>query len=264
MSWDPEDDILLKELKEEQRLGWKEIATHFPGRTSHACQFRWRRLVSGTLKYYQGHRRPPVVTTTSSSFASEMAASGASHAASAPATPSGARYPAPVSPATSPHYPYDRNSYQHRSSFSSSSFSLPSPASSSPQQQMGSPMVMPGTPCSPPASQTPTLHNANYGSYGQIPPYILPTDDDDEDNWTPEEDALLMDRKLCFEEVNVLLSRRREFEIWRRMGKLRWRRGRSESSASGESELGSFARVESRGFPLVSASKVLRSHSIQR
>ena len=28
MSWDPEDDILLKDLKEEQRLGWKEIATH--------------------------------------------------------------------------------------------------------------------------------------------------------------------------------------------------------------------------------------------
>jgi hypothetical protein len=28
MSWDPKDDILLKRLKEEQRLGWKEIATH--------------------------------------------------------------------------------------------------------------------------------------------------------------------------------------------------------------------------------------------
>jgi len=28
MSWDPSDDILLKQLKEEQRLGWKEIATH--------------------------------------------------------------------------------------------------------------------------------------------------------------------------------------------------------------------------------------------
>lgn len=28
MSWDPKDDILLKQLKEEQRLGWKEIATH--------------------------------------------------------------------------------------------------------------------------------------------------------------------------------------------------------------------------------------------
>ena len=28
MSWDPKDDVLLKQLKEEQRLGWKEIANH--------------------------------------------------------------------------------------------------------------------------------------------------------------------------------------------------------------------------------------------
>ena len=244
-----------------------------PGRTSHACQFRWRRLVSGTLKYYQGHRRPPVVTTTSSSFASEMAASGASHTASAPTTPSGTRYPAPVSPAATPqqnqHYAYDRALYQHRSSFSSGSFSLPSPASSPPQQLVGSPMTIPGTPCSAPASHTTIFHSTGYGSYGQIPPYISPEEDgdDDEDNWTAEEDALLMDRKLCFEEVNVLLSRRREPEIWRRMGKLRWGRGRSESCASGDSDLGAFPGVESRGIvklPPVPAGRVLRSHSIQR
>lgn len=271
MSWDPEDDILLKELKEEQRLGWKEIATHFPGRTSHACQFRWRRLVSGTLKYYQGHRRPPVVTTTSSSFASEMAASVSSHTVSAPTTPSVPRYPAPMSPATSPqhnqHYAYDRTSYhQTRSSFSGGSFSLPSPASSSPQQQMGSPMVMPGTPCSPPPLQTPTFHTSQYGTYGQMHPYFSPMEEDDEDNWTAEEDALLMDRKLCFEEVNVLLSNRREPEIWRRMGKLRWGRGRSESSASAESDLGAFSGIEARGvkLPPVPAGRVLRSQSIQR
>ena len=244
-----------------------------PGRTSHACQFRWRRLVSGTLKYYQGHRRPPVVTTTSSSFASEMAASGASHTASAPATPSGTRYPAPVSPEATPqqnqHYAYDRTLYQHRSSFSSGSFSLPSPASSPPQQQVGSPITIPSTPCSAPASHTSVLHGTSYGSYGQIPPFFPSEEEDeeDEDNWTAEEDALLMDRKLCFEEVNVLLSRRREPEIWRRMGKLRWGRGRSESSASGESDLGTFSGVESRGIvklPPVPAGRVLRSHSIQR
>lgn len=271
MSWDPEDDILLKELKEEQRLGWKEIATHFPGRTSHACQFRWRRLVSGTLKYYQGHRRPPVVTTTSSSFASEMAATVSSHTVSAPATPSVPRYPAPVSPATSPqhtqHYAYDRTYHQHRSSFSTGTFSLPSPASSSPQQQMGSPMALPGTPCSPPPPQTPTFHGPQYGSYAQMPPYFQPMEEDDGDDWTPEEDALLMDRKLCFEEVNVLLSKRREPEIWRRMGKLRWGRGRSESSASAESDLGPFSGMEARGsikLPPVPAGRVLRSQSIQR
>lgn len=242
-----------------------------PGRTSHACQFRWRRLVSGTLKYYQGHRRPPVVTTTSSSFASEMAASVSSHTVSAPTTPSVQRYPAPVSPATSPqhsqHYAYDRNTYhQHRSSFSAGSFSLPSPASSSPQRQIGSPLPLPGTPCSPPPPQTPTFHGAQYG-YGQLPTYFPSTEEDEEDNWTPEEDALLMDRKLCFEEVNVLLSNRREVEIWQRMGKLRWGRGRSESSASAESDLGAFSPVEARGpikLPPVPAGRVLRSQSIQR
>ena len=246
-----------------------------PGRTSHACQFRWRRLVSGTLKYYQGHRRPPVVTTTSSSFASEMAASTIpSHAASAPTTPSTARYPAPVSPATSPqhtqHYGYDRAPYHHRSSFSGGNFSLPSPASSSPQQQLGSPMAMPGTPCTPPPPHTPTFHGANhYGNYSTHPHYFPSTteDEDEEDNWTAEEDALLMDRKLCFDEVNVLLRGRREPEIWQRMGKLRWgARGGSESSASGESDVG-FSPIDSRGtikLPPVPAGRILRSHSIQR
>lgn len=113
------------------------------------------------------------------------------------------------------------------------------------------------------------MHGTSYGSYGQIPPFFPSEEEDeeDEDNWTAEEDALLMDRKLCFEEVNVLLSRRREPEIWRRMGKLRWGRGRSESSASGESDLGTFSGVESRGIvklPPVPAGRVLRSHSIQR
>jgi hypothetical protein len=49
-SWDPQDDLLLKHLKEEQKLGWKEISSHFAHRTPNACQFRWRRLRSGSLK----------------------------------------------------------------------------------------------------------------------------------------------------------------------------------------------------------------------
>lgn len=49
-SWDAEDDILLMHLKDEQKLGWKEIASHFNNRTPNACQFRWRRLKSGNLK----------------------------------------------------------------------------------------------------------------------------------------------------------------------------------------------------------------------
>ncbi|KAG7664898.1 uncharacterized protein J8A68_001591 [[Candida] subhashii] len=49
-SWDAEDDILLMHLKDNQKLGWKEIASHFNNRTPNACQFRWRRLKSGNLK----------------------------------------------------------------------------------------------------------------------------------------------------------------------------------------------------------------------
>ncbi|CAI5755525.1 unnamed protein product [Candida verbasci] len=49
-SWDAEDDILLMHLKDNQKLGWKEIASNFNNRTPNACQFRWRRLKSGNLK----------------------------------------------------------------------------------------------------------------------------------------------------------------------------------------------------------------------
>lgn len=49
-SWDTQDDILLIHLKETLKLGWKEISTHFQNRTPNACQFRWRRLKTGSLK----------------------------------------------------------------------------------------------------------------------------------------------------------------------------------------------------------------------
>lgn len=49
-SWDPQDDILLRHLKEVKKLGWKEISQYFQSRTPNACQFRWRRLKSGNLK----------------------------------------------------------------------------------------------------------------------------------------------------------------------------------------------------------------------
>ncbi|KAG7939511.1 hypothetical protein KL934_000445 [Ogataea polymorpha] len=46
-AWSPEDDKLLRMLKEEKNYGWREIASYFPNRTINACQFRWRRLVVG-------------------------------------------------------------------------------------------------------------------------------------------------------------------------------------------------------------------------
>lgn len=49
-SWDPQDDLLLRFLKEIKKFGWKDIAKFFNNRTPNACQFRWRRLKSGNLK----------------------------------------------------------------------------------------------------------------------------------------------------------------------------------------------------------------------
>lgn len=47
-TWTPKEDKLLRELKEVQKLGWREISLYFPDRTPNACQFRWRRIISGT------------------------------------------------------------------------------------------------------------------------------------------------------------------------------------------------------------------------
>jgi len=47
-TWSPKEDKLLRELKEIQKLGWREISTFFIDRTPNACQFRWRRIISGT------------------------------------------------------------------------------------------------------------------------------------------------------------------------------------------------------------------------
>jgi len=49
-SWKHEDDDKLRELKDVHNLGWRQIADFFPGRTSNACQFRWRRLNSGLAR----------------------------------------------------------------------------------------------------------------------------------------------------------------------------------------------------------------------
>lgn len=43
--WSTDDDRLLRHLKEEKHLGWREIAMHFNSRTASGCQFRWRRLM---------------------------------------------------------------------------------------------------------------------------------------------------------------------------------------------------------------------------
>lgn len=67
-SWDTQDDVLLLHLKDNQKLGWKEIASHFHNRTPNACQFRWRRLKSGNLK------NPPKSISNSSGLAAAAVA----------------------------------------------------------------------------------------------------------------------------------------------------------------------------------------------
>lgn len=44
-TWTPSEDKLLRELKEGQKMGWKQILAYFNDRTPNACQFRWRRVV---------------------------------------------------------------------------------------------------------------------------------------------------------------------------------------------------------------------------
>lgn len=77
-SWDTLDDVLLLHLKDNQKLGWKEISSHFHNRTPNACQFRWRRLKSGNLK------NPPKSMSNSTGLA---AAAVAVAAASLPTMP---------------------------------------------------------------------------------------------------------------------------------------------------------------------------------
>lgn len=45
-TWTQREDKLLRELKEKQKLGWRDISTFFNDRTPNACQFRWRRIIS--------------------------------------------------------------------------------------------------------------------------------------------------------------------------------------------------------------------------
>lgn len=49
-TWTAKEDKLLRELKEQQKLGWRDISTFFNDRTPNACQFRWRRIISSITK----------------------------------------------------------------------------------------------------------------------------------------------------------------------------------------------------------------------
>ncbi|KAG5420806.1 hypothetical protein I9W82_002687 [Candida metapsilosis] len=57
-TWSADEDKVLRELKEVQKLGWREISTFFHERTPNACQFRWRRIISNLDVNSKGPETP--------------------------------------------------------------------------------------------------------------------------------------------------------------------------------------------------------------
>jgi hypothetical protein len=211
VSWDPEDDRKLIQLKEVEKLGWKQISTYFKKRTSHACQFRWRRLTSGTLKYYQGQRRPPVIPS--------------------PITPPSYNDPPRnISlPSLSPHSVMKGISLPTPPLATSERLSREESISRvSKAVTYGTPPVMSMTPAT---SRTPTPSNSESSTRSSTPQpgnKKRPLEVLDEGitgvgmPWTEQEDKLIADKNWEFKELNAVLPHRSENEIWMRMGQLRW------------------------------------------
>lgn len=79
-TWTAKEDKLLRELKENQKLGWRDISTFFSDRTPNACQFRWRRIISSINK-------EPETKSRSSSISSISLHSRSSSLSSSSSTP---------------------------------------------------------------------------------------------------------------------------------------------------------------------------------
>lgn len=69
-TWTAKEDKLLRELKEQQKLGWRDISTFFNDRTPNACQFRWRRIISSITKTQDSKRGSDNSDSRSSSISS--------------------------------------------------------------------------------------------------------------------------------------------------------------------------------------------------
>ncbi|KAK6505299.1 hypothetical protein TWF481_007206 [Arthrobotrys musiformis] len=259
MSWSSEDDILLRDLKELRKLGWKEISAYFPKRTAHACQFRWRRLVSGTLK---GHRQCPpqingaqplpvsnsrgvgegngfigtfesqvrkqhpssIFDTTSSDAESKVLES----TLSSPSSPSDFAEPkclqsrGSVSRSVSMSPPMRRSLYSKRASERENDHGAWEPDEGQERdcpeaKHLGRVLGDPIRACNPPAPQIHLrLDSASISPYGGSNYRTS-----ENVSWTSEEDSLLLNRRLSFDEVSILLHHRSEEAIWSRMGILR-------------------------------------------
>lgn len=235
-SWDPQDDLLLRHLKEQQKLGWKEIASHFAHRTPNACQFRWRRLRSGSLKTNTNSPTPTSGANTPNTQSNSITGNNES-------SPSNSASPPPSSSGTSINTPLI-NSKQISEPLVSKFSSLPTnKTTSSPKlkdkktQPINVPVYNQWT------FHTSTLSNndkqpQNNISFKDSPDPLSSSlnslDSDDEKNsavmdsntiqdWTNDEDELLITRRsraLSFAELSILLPSRTESEIHNRIDEL--------------------------------------------
>jgi hypothetical protein len=109
-----------------------------------------------------------------------------------------------------------------------------SPTTNTPRSLHALPQLSPTSDSSLPPMhsiyQSPIHHNwGQSASFFQPTPLPSPTsypprfleDNSSRDNWSEQEDSILINPKLSFDEVNVLLAGRSEVEIWARMVKLR-------------------------------------------
>ncbi|KAK6533222.1 hypothetical protein TWF281_007372 [Arthrobotrys megalospora] len=259
MSWSSEDDILLRDLKELRKLGWKEISAYFPKRTAHACQFRWRRLVSGTLK---GHRQcPPHINSTQplpvsssrglaegngflgtfdsqarkqhSSTIFDLASSDGDSKTletnlSSPSSPSDfaeskcLQSRGSVSRSVSMSPPTRRPHYSKRSSERENDHSVWEPDEGQERdcpetRHLGRILEDPIRACNPSTSQIHLRLDSTNVAHFAGSNYRT----SESASWTSEEDSLLLNRRLSFDEVSILLHHRSEEAIWSRMGILR-------------------------------------------
>lgn len=217
-SWDPHDDMILRHLKEQLKLGWKEISSHFPNRTTNACQFRWRRLMSGTLR-----NKPSTAEGTGSASVEQT---------SPISMPTSADSTHPTSPASSPTGAMTTSTVPVQVSQSPQGAHTPSQAANigslvNPIPVNGnSASYSPGTErifvpnvdnllVTPAPESSPSQHQ-NQQQSASSSPFI----NGQKSQWTPEEDNLVMTRP-DIRELTLLIPHKSEQEIAERMNVLR-------------------------------------------
>ncbi|KAK9456129.1 hypothetical protein V1511DRAFT_487039 [Dipodascopsis uninucleata] len=246
-SWDPHDDMLLRHLKEQQKLGWKDIASHFINRTPNACQFRWRRLMSGSLRGSAvvsnssnaasptssnstasntptTASAPPVVAPTSATtsapvvalaWANEPQATNPTHNWSSDRLPSPTMIPATTTkPLLPPPEFVDHNRQNPESANTGSPVPALTPVGTQPSTASNTPSPV-NDPIGIPTSLSSDKKNPvtkNEQSNVTIK---------SEKKWSQEEDELVRRSDLRFEELSLLLPSRSENEIWDRISFLK-------------------------------------------